>query len=521
MSSVGSQQGVTAIGGGPDAATLRRERDAKYRRLFDNLGESVLVFTLARDGRGEIVDWVLLDANEEALRMLGSSLERAVGRRATEVFGAAVVAPLVERSRAVMASGHRLTLELRWPPENGRDYLASVFPLDHWHLVLTGVDITERVRAEEALREIDRRKTEFLGMLSHELRNPLAPIRSALFLLDRASPGTAQAAEAREVIGRQTEHLSRLVDDLLDLTRISRGKIQLRREPLDLGGLVRRTAEDHRATLASAGISLEVSAGDEPLPVEADATRVAQIVGNLLANAAKFTDGGGRVELAVTRDGSHAAITVRDHGVGIEPALLPHVFEPFVQADEGLHRTRGGLGLGLFLVKSLVELHGGSVLARSAGAGRGAEFTVRLPLAGGEVIPLHPIRDALAASGPRRVLVIEDNEDAAEMLRDLLASAAHEVEVAADGRAGLERARSRTPDLVLCDIGLPELDGYGVARALRADPAFARTLLVAVSGYALPDDLARSADAGFDRHLAKPVTLEQLGDVLAKSARRA
>jgi signal transduction histidine kinase/CheY-like chemotaxis protein len=517
VTSQASLQGVTADA--PDAAS-RRSGESRYRRLFDGLGESVLLVTLLRDGTGEIVDWVVLDANEEALRTIGAPLERIAGRRATDLFGVDEVAPLVERSRAVTANVRRETFERRsaW---NGRHYLTSMLPLDHWHVVVANVDITERVRAEEALREVDRRKTEFLGMLSHELRNPLAPIRNALFLLDRSRPGTAQAARARDVIGRQTEHLSRLVDDLLDLTRISSGKIQLRRERLDVGELVRRTADDHRATLSATGVTVEVSGGEEPLPVDADATRVAQIVGNLLANAAKFTDGGGRVELTVARQDGHAVITVRDHGVGIDPALLPHVFEPFVQADEGLHRTRGGLGLGLFLVKSLAELHGGSVVARSLGAGWGAELEVRLPLARDEVVPLRPIRDALAADGPRRVLVIEDNADAAEMLRDLLEGAAHDVEVAGDGRVGVERARARTPDLVLCDIGLPVMDGYAVARALRADPEFAETLLVAVSGYALPDDLARSAQAGFDRHLAKPVTIEQLGDVLALAARRA
>ncbi len=511
-----SDRGVAAIGAG-EAAALRRDRAAKYRRLFDNLGEAVLVYTVVRDGRGEIVDWVILDANEEALRWLAAPLERFAGRRATELFGTDAMATRVARSREVMATGRGQTFEARFEWD-GRHYFTSMFPLDHWHVVTASVDITERVRAEEALREADRRKTEFLGMLSHELRNPLAPIRNALFVLDRAQPGGEQAAHAREVIGRQTEHLARLVDDLLDLTRISRGKIQLHREQLDVGEVVRRAAEDHQETLAARGVALALTAVEEPLFVEADPTRVAQIVGNLLANASKFTERGGTVALQVAREGGDAVITVRDDGVGIPQALLPRLFEPFVQADEGLHRTRGGLGLGLFLVKSLAEAHGGSVVAESGGTGRGAEFVVRLPLAGGAVIPLHPIRDALAGAGPRRVLVIEDNADAAEMLRELLETAEHEVEVAGDGRAGVAAARALRPDLVLCDIGLPEMDGYEVARALRSDPSLASTLLVAVSGYALPDDLARASEAGFDRHLAKPVSLEQLGAVLAAAA---
>jgi signal transduction histidine kinase/ActR/RegA family two-component response regulator len=506
--------------GSAEAAAMRLDRSSKYRRIFDNLGESVLVFTVVRDGRGEIVDWVLLDANDEGLRVLGAPLEQVTGRRATDLFGEAAIAESVARSRDVMRNGRGEAFEIRFA-WNGRHYLTSMFPLDHWHVATASVDITERVLAEEALRDADRRKTEFLAMLSHELRNPLAPIRNALFLLDRAAPGTAQAVSARAVLGRQTEHLARLVDDLLDVTRISRGKIELERERLDVADVVRRTAEDHRELLSSRGVALCVNLPDEPLPVEADRTRVAQIVGNLLTNASKFTPHGGTVTVSGARDGGSAVVAVRDDGAGIDPALLPHVFEPFVQADDGLHRTRGGLGLGLFLVRSLAELHGGSVVARSAGAGRGAEIVVRLPLARGEIEPLRPLRDVLAAAGRRRVLVIEDNPDAAEMMRELLEIAEHEVAVAADGRAGVDRALALRPDVVLCDIGLPEMDGYAVARALRAEASLASTLLVAVSGYALPEDLARASEAGFDRHLAKPVGLDQLGAVLATAARGA
>jgi signal transduction histidine kinase/CheY-like chemotaxis protein len=490
-----------------------REREAKYRRLFDSLGEAVLIYTVVRDGRGELVDWVVFDANEEALRGLGLPLERLVGRRATDVFGGEGIEAFIARSREVMATGRRQTFDARlgW---SGRECHVSMFPLDHWHLVTASIDITERVRAEAALRENDRRKTEFLAMLSHELRNPLAPIRSALYVLEHAPEGGEQAERAREVIARQTEHLAHLVDDLLDLTRISSGKIQLRRERVELGELVRRAAEDHRATLEGARVALAVEGSGDPLEVDADPTRLAQIVGNLLANAEKFTEPGGHVAVEIRREGAAAVVRVKDDGAGIEPEVLRGLFQPFVQAEEGLERARGGLGLGLYLVRSLTELHGGTVAARSAGPGRGAEFEISLPLASAEAPARAARGDGLFAAEKRRVLVIEDNADAAEMLRDVLELAHHDVEVACDGRAGLARARSLRPDLVLCDIGLPGMDGYAVAREIRRDPDLAATLLVAVSGYALPEDVRRAAEAGFDRHLAKPVSMDELGEVL-------
>ncbi|WP_242342512.1 hybrid sensor histidine kinase/response regulator [Anaeromyxobacter terrae] len=494
------------------------EGGARYRRLFDELREHVFVYTVVRDGAGRIVDWVLSDANREALRLLGAPLHEVAGRRATELFGAEAIADDLDASREVMASGCGRTFERRFAWD-GRHYLTSIFPLDHWHLVEAGVDTTERVAAEEALRAEDRRKSEFIAMLSHELRNPLAPVRTALAVLDRATPGGPEAIRAREVVRRQTDHLARLVDDLLDVTRVAHGKIQLRRERVDLAALARQTADDHADLLAAQGVALRIEGGGASLHVDGDPTRLAQVIGNLLANAEKFTHGGGSVTVALRQEADRALLSISDDGEGIDPALLPRLFAPFVQADAGLDRARGGLGLGLYLVRSLVELHGGSVEVTSGGAGRGAEFTLALPLAAQDAPAPEAPRDPLALGQPRRVLVIEDNADAAEMLRDLLSGAAHEVEIAPDGRAGVALARATRPDLVLCDIGLPLMDGYEVARALRGDPELATTLLVALSGYALPDDVEKAARAGFDRHLAKPVSLEELGAVLAASAR--
>ena len=373
--------------------------------------------------------------------------------------------------------------------------------------------------SKERLEEADRHKDEFLGVLSHELRNPLAPIRNSVQILDRAEPGGQQATRAKAVIARQVEHLSHLVDDLLDVTRISRGKIQLARSRIELIESVRRVCEDHAAEFAAREITLDLRAAAPPLWLDADPTRIAQVLGNLLQNAAKFTDAHGRVTVSVAPEpGDFAAVRVADDGVGIRPELLPRLFEPFMQADDSLHRSQGGLGLGLALMRGLVELHGGTVHAHSEGVGRGAEFTLRLPLAGpfGQATPEAPAR----ASPPttRRVLVIEDNLDAAETLAELLGLAGHEVEIAHDGPAGFRKALSSRPDVVVCDIGLPGMSGYDVARAMRAEPSLAATVLVALTGYALPADRQQALQAGFDHHLAKPLGLEELESLLASAA---
>ncbi len=371
--------------------------------------------------------------------------------------------------------------------------------------------------AFEALRASDERKGHFIAMLSHELRNPLAPLRHALWILDRSSPESEQAVNARATLGRQVLHLSRLTDDLLDVTRISRGKIQLQRDRVDLAEVVRRAVEDHEALFASRRVTLAPSLPALAMPIDADATRLGQVVGNVLWNAAKFTDPGGRAEVRLAREpGGTAVLRIRDDGIGIPADVLPHVFEPFVQADRSLDRTRGGLGLGLSLVKTLVELHGGTVEARSDGPGLGAEIVLRLPLAPEQPVLGRPTAGRAPDAMPRhRVLVVEDNVDAAETLREMLQLWNHDVEVAHDGRRGVEQARAFLPDVVLCDIGLPGMDGYEVARALRADPALSGVFLVAVTGYASPEDARRAANAGFDLHLGKPVPLEVLEEVLA------
>jgi PAS domain S-box-containing protein len=381
-------------------------------------------------------------------------------------------------------------------------------------------DVTDRKRAEElraseaVLLKADRQKNQFLGMLSHELRNPLAPIRNALYLLDRAEPTGQEAHRAREVINRQVGHLTRLVDDLLDVTRITRGKVEVRRVALDLAALVRRTADDYRPMMQDRGLDLVVELADSELVVNGDETRLAQVFGNLLSNAAKFTPAGGLVRITARAEDGHAVVRVRDTGPGVAPDVLPTIFEPFTQAKQTLARTEGGLGLGLALVKGLVSLHGGEVNVVS---GSGAEFIVRLPLAvrleRRAAPPPGPARVAAPVSH-HRVLVVDDNKDAAETLAEMVRTLGHDAEVVYDGPTAVRRAGDYHPDLVLCDIGLPGMDGYEVAHELRA--AHARNVrLVALSGYAQPEDVAMAMEAGFDEHVAKPCGAEQIERLLS------
>jgi signal transduction histidine kinase len=377
---------------------------------------------------------------------------------------------------------------------------------------------TELSRANALLADADRRKDEFLALLAHELRNPLAPILNSLEILRLAGADPEARERARAMVERQVRHLARLVDDLLDISRITRGKVRLRREWVDLARLVRTTIEDRRPTLERAGLRLTGQVPELPVWVNADATRLAQVLNNLLDNAAKFTDRGGAVAVTLTteREPPLALLTVRDTGVGIDPAMLPRLFSVFAQADRSLERTRGGLGLGLSLVKGLVELHGGTVEAHSAGPGQGAAFTLRLPVAP-EPAAFSELPTTAAADGRRlRVLVVEDSRDAAESLRTLLHLLGHEVTVASTGPEGVQAARACRPDVVLCDIGLPDLDGYGVARALRRDPVTAGARLIALTGYGQEEDRRNARGAGFDHHLTKPAATEDLLALLAR-----
>ncbi len=375
--------------------------------------------------------------------------------------------------------------------------------------------------ANDALKEADRRKDEFLAMLAHELRNPLAPIRTGLQVLSLPQADRSATDKVREMMVRQIQHMGRIVDDLLDVSRIQQRKVTLRRERVDLVRLVRLAVEDHEPAYETAGVTLTLEAPADPVWVHGDQTRLTQVVGNLLHNALKFTDKGGAVSVRVAGDGSdRATIAVRDTGVGIEPDMLARLFEPFAQADRSLARSKGGLGLGLALVKGLTDLHGGHVRAASAGPGQGAEFVIELPVQTESIPAPAPTPPPPNDRGRLRVLVVEDNQDAADSLRVLLELFGYTVEVAYSGQAGVEAATTWHPDVILCDIGLPGLDGYKLAAQLRQNPATAATRLIALTGYGTDEDRRRSKEAGFDAHLTKPADPAALRALLNRGGRK-
>jgi signal transduction histidine kinase len=365
----------------------------------------------------------------------------------------------------------------------------------------------ERTRALEALQDADRRKDEFLAMLAHELRNPLAPIRNAVEIL-RLSGDRQVRDRARDLVGRQVEHLARLVDDLLEVSRITRGKVALQKLPVRLESIVRSALDVARPLMDSQRHHVSVdSTATTDLWIEADPVRMSQVLGNLLHNAAKFTPAGGEIRVITALRDDAVEIAVEDNGVGIPADVLPGIFELFAQADRSLDRAQGGLGIGLSLVKGLVEMHGGRVSATSAGAGQGSRFTVRLPrsLVTAAQRSAPQVAQSASTASVRRVLLVEDNADAAEAMVMLLKEFGHDVHVVHDGREALSAAEAFDPEVVLLDIGLPGIDGYELARRIRRMPRLAAATIIAVSGYGQEKDRQRSAAAGFDAHLVKPV----------------
>jgi CheY-like chemotaxis protein len=364
-----------------------------------------------------------------------------------------------------------------------------------------------------------RQKDEFIAMLGHELRNPLAAIRSAAELLKLDAQGDDRLLLTQQVIERQSMHMAKLLDGLLDVSRIIRGKIRIEREPVDLAAICREAAADVAQRVVKPPLELRADVPSDSVWVAGDRVRLAQIVDNLLSNAVKFTGDEGTVALALRIADATAEIAVRDTGIGIERELLPHVFEAFRQSDQSFDRSGGGLGLGLALVKSLAELHGGTVTAHSAGRRRGAEFSVRIPLTSAR--PAGEGQKGDGPSGPVRVLVIEDNVDVAAMLRRVLVKAGFDISVGEHGREGVEMALRDPPDVVLCDLGLPAgMSGFDVARELRADPRTADLRLVALTGYGRPEDKERCRAAGFDAHITKPVDNAVLKQMLTALAAR-
>jgi signal transduction histidine kinase/ActR/RegA family two-component response regulator len=411
--------------------------------------------------------------------------------------------------------GHRAALAL----DNARLYHEAQEAIRH-----RDESVEALRRLNEELAAEDRRKDEFLAMLAHELRNPLGAISNAGQVLDQTPSADPRVRGLGTVIGRQVRHLSRLVDDLLDVSRFTRGQIDLRPRPVELKPIVEGAVETTRPLLEQRGHRLTVALPEEPVRLEADATRIEQVLANLLHNAAKFTAPGGRIELTAETEDGQVVLRVRHNGHGIAPDLLPRIFDLFVQEDRSLARSHGGLGIGLTLVRTLVERHGGTVEAHSEGPGRGSEFVVRLPRLPGSILetPAAPLRalDEAAEHAPARVLLVEDNVDAAEALADLLRLWGHEVEVAHDGATAVRLARAGRPGVILLDIGLPGMDGYQVAAELRSLPDLQGALIVALTGYGQGSDRRRTAGAGFDHHLVKPVDLEELRRLVSSGGDR-
>jgi len=428
--------------------------------------------------------------------------------------------PYAEEYRVIHPDG-----SVRWVFGKGRANYDRELPKRLVSFDGTVADITARKRIEEErerlvgqLRVQDRRKDEFLATLAHELRNPLAPIRNGLQVI-RLAGATGTVEQARSMMERQLGQMVRLVDDLLDVSRVATGKLQLRKERIELRAVIAASLETSRPVIEQAGHDLSVVVPDEPIFVEADLTRLDQVVSNMLTNSAKYTHQGGLIRLSVERHGDTAVIAVKDTGIGIPPAMLDKVFEMFIQVDRTLEKTTGGLGIGLSLVKGLVEMHGGTIEARSDGEGRGSEFVVRLPVAS----PAPALSDGsdkrgegVVSSGRRRILVVDDNVDSADSLGQLLEMLGNEVRTAYDGEAGIAAAEAFRPAVVLCDIGMPKVNGYDAARRIRGEFWGKDMVLVALTGWGQQDDRRKSTEAGFDQHLVKPVEAAALMKLLAE-----
>jgi PAS domain S-box-containing protein len=502
------------------AEELLRQSEQRLASLVDSSNDAIVTKSL---------DGIIQSWNASAERLFGYTAAEAVG---SSIF-LIIPADRADEERRIIAqlkAGERIEhFDTERVRKDGQIVQVSltISPIkDATGKVVAASkiarDITKQKQLEADLREADRRKTEFLAMLAHELRNPLAPIRNALKILRLTTSPRHDSADdeavraASEMMERQVSQMVRMVDDLLDISRISRGKIQLRRSRVELASAVDHAVEAARALVESRKHELTVVLPPQPIYLNADSTRLAQVLGNLLSNSCKFTNKGGRIWLTVERAGPEAVIRVRDTGIGIAADQLPHVFDMFTQVDTSLERAVSGLGIGLALVKTLVELHGGTVEAHSDGVGQGSEFVVRLPVLADAP---EPLREAKAhrpiATTGRRILVVDDNQDSARSLAMLLRLTGNETHMSYDGLEAVEAAARFRPDVILMDIGLPKLNGYEAARRIRQQPWNRHAALIALTGWGQEEDRQRSRAAGFNSHLVKPVDLDDLMKVLA------
>jgi len=497
----------TALDGARTQATLRAERD-RSRYIFDSISEGFGLLDR---------DWKLLHMNAEGLRICHLRLEQVIGRDHWELFPEVEGTQTGVMLRRVMAERRAGQIEYQLPPVGGRSGWTEIraFPVQDGGIAIFFRDITDRKAVEEKLRAADQRKDEFLAMLAHELRNPLAPIKSAAMLLDMGMLNETRVRQSSAIIGRQVRHMTRLVDDLLDVSRVTRGLIVLDKTVLEVRAIVDEAVEQVRPLLLARRQTLGVHLPAAPVSVEGDRARLVQVLANLLGNAIKYTPEERAIEIAVRLKEGMLELAVHDEGIGMEPELTERAFDLFAQAKRSSDRSQGGLGLGLALVRNLVELHGGTVGCASPGPGRGSTFTVTLPLAAPVASPEAAVSGQPVQGAALRVMVVDDNVDAAETLAMLLDAAGHQVDVEHDSRRALARSRALAPDVFLLDIGLPEIDGNELARRLLAQPETAGSVLIAVSGYGQEQDKRAAREAGFRHHLVKPVDFEQLAELLA------
>jgi PAS domain S-box-containing protein len=501
-----------------------RQRDSHAQAMLAAIVESSDDAIISKTLEGRILTW-----NKGAERLFGYRAEEATGNSITLIIPSDRLyeeEEILSRLRRGEQIDHFETVRRA---KDGRliDISVTISPVRDATGRIVGAskvarDITLRKQAEEALRLADQRKDEFLATLSHELRNPLAPIRNATEVLHAARCDPAAMDWAVDVIERQMQQVTRLVDDLMDVSRITRDKLRLKRQRVELAAVVQAAVETSRPLMAAGGHEFSAVVPLEPIVLDADPARLAQAVSNLLSNAARYTEHGGRVWLTAERQGSDAVITVRDTGIGIPAPMLPRIFEKFAQLDRPLERSEGGLGIGLSLVKALVELHGGTVHAHSGGTGKGSEFIVRLPVVveAGSPTAADDDKRAVHASG-LRILVVDDNRDSTATLSMLLRILGNEVRIANDGVEGFGEADEFRPDVVLLDIGMPKMNGYETARRIRSQPWGKRIVLIALTGWGQERDRQLSREAGFDHHFVKPVDPVVLTKLLASIAQTA
>jgi signal transduction histidine kinase len=490
-------------------ANLRAERDLS-QHIFDSMTEGMAIMDR---------DWIVLRMNAEGLRLGQRIGGQVIGRSHWDVWPGAVGSDIDRFYRKVMEKRIAGAIEYRhsFSSDLHSWFEIRAHPTPDGGLAVFYRDIDERRQTHERLQASDRRKDEFLAMLAHELRNPLAPISAAAQLLKLGNVDEARIRKASDIIGRQVKHLTGLVDDLLDVSRVSRGQVELEKMPLEMRTVVVDAVEQVNPLIIKRGQHLVLDLAPGAVLVSGDAKRLVQVIANLLANAAKYTPAGGNIRLAMQVEQEQFVLTVEDDGIGLAADLIPHIFEMFVQAERTSDRSAGGLGLGLALVRSLVELHGGKASCGSAGLGQGSVFTVTLPLLAADeavfdVVPA--VGQPVAVVTPLLIMVVDDNVDAALTLADFLKVLGYRVIVEHSSRAALERARIEQPDVCLLDIGLPEIDGNQLARQLRAQSETAAATLIAVTGYGQERDRRNSLAAGFDEHLVKPLDIDRLQALL-------